>query len=385
MKKLLLIPALLAGTLLLSAQKIVEISPMIGYNIAEGNLNIKDNGYPLLGLEVQFNSPISNISPEFSILYSDGVEYNSGQDTKIIRTAFGAVYTFDAMSYITPFAKVGGGYERVSSKTTSMENGFFVDTGAGAKIPFSENFAFKLEALYMAKFSTLNSGFADSNLVLMAGLTLSFGNNQQKRFSFEELTPEKEEISEVKVVKETIPVIPALFVDKDDDNDTILNSKDICPATLLGAKVDKNGCDVDIDRDGILNEKDLCPNTVPNTKVNSDGCPQTVPLNVTFENNSDMIKDGSEKNIQEYADFLKKNTNYSVKIIGYTDNIGNPTYNKELSKKRALSVVYTLEAKGVKTRQLSVEGRGEANPIADNSTPKGRAKNRRIEAELTRH
>jgi outer membrane protein OmpA-like peptidoglycan-associated protein len=98
-----------------------------------------------------------------------------------------------------------------------------------------------------------------------------------------------------------------------------------------------------------------------------------------------MIKDGSEKNIQEYADFLKKNTNYSAKIIGYTDNIGNPTYNKELSKKRALSVVYTLEAKGVKTRQLSVEGRGKANPIADNSTPKGRAKNRRIEAELTRH
>jgi OOP family OmpA-OmpF porin len=344
MKKLLLIPALLAGTLLFSAQKLVEISPMIGYNIAEGNLNIKDNGYPLLGLEVQFNSPISTISPEFSILYADGVEYNSGQDTKIIRTAFGAVYTFDAISYITPFAKIGGGYERVSSQTTSMENGFFVDTGVGAKIPFSENFAFKLEALYMAKFSTLNSGFADSNLVFMAGLTLSFGDNTQKRFSFEDEISKQELAPETETVEEITPVVeaPVLFVNKNNKKKNIV-------------------------------------------QTNSDKLPQTTPLNVTFENNSDMIKDGSDNNIQEYADFLKRNTNYSAKIIGYSDNIGNPTYNKELSKKRALSVVYTLEAKGVKTRQLSVEGRGEANPIADNSTPKGRAKNRRIEIELTKY
>ena len=376
MKKLLLIPALLAGTLLFSQQKKVEISPMIGYNLAEGNLDIKDDKYPLYGLEIQFNALSANISPEFSLLYAEGVDYESGQETKIVRGAFNGVYTFDEVYYVVPFAKIGAGFERVTNSSSSVEDGFFLDTGAGVKVPFTDNLAFKFETTYMAKESNLNAGFMDSNLLVMVGLTFAFGEEEKREVPKEEPKPEK-------VVEEYVAPVPVI-VDGDDDNDTVLNSVDECPKTPTGVIVDKKGCDIDTDRDGILNVNDICPNTLFDTTVNSDGCPKTVPLNVNFENNSDVIQDSSDANIQEYADFLTKHTNYHANIIGYTDNVGRESYNQRLSEKRAAMLVKELTARGVNPSQLSSEGAGESNPIADNSTEEGRAKNRRIEAELVR-
>jgi len=399
MKKLLLIPALLAGTLALADQKKVEISPMIGYNIAEGNLNVKDDGYPVGGLELQFNTPDSKLSPEFSILYSQGVDYKSGtaakfkpgQDTKVIRGAFNGVYTFDEMSSVIPFAKIGAGLEKVSNESASMENGFFLDAGAGAKVPFTENLALKLEAIYMAKIATNNAGFADSNLIVMAGLTFAFGESAQKAapapVAVVEPTPEPTPQPVVAAPVAAVVAAPVVVavIDGDDDKDGVLNSKDSCPNTLAGTAVDEKGCDADTDKDGILNADDICPSTPLNTKVNSDGCPQTVPLNINFENNSDKIKAESQEQIQKYADFLQKYSNYSAKIIGYTDSRGKASYNQKLSEKRAAAVVNDLKSKGVSSNQLTSEGAGEANPVADNATAEGRAQNRRIEAELTRN
>jgi OOP family OmpA-OmpF porin len=388
MKKLLLIPALLAGSLLVAEQKLVEISPMIGYDIAEGNFDLDKSGYPLLGLEVQFNAPDSKISSEFSLLYSQGVDYATGGDTKVTRGAFNGVYTFDAMSYVTPFAKIGAGYENVGTETEAMQDGFFLDAGAGVKVPFNDTFALKFETLYMAKLASDNAGSMDSNLLVMAGLTIAFGDFAQKEAPKTEAAPVEEKVVEEKVVEVVEPVVVApvvVIIEADDDNDTIVNSKDECPSTPIGTKVNEKGCDVDTDKDGILNENDICPNTLENTVVNSDGCPKTIPLNITFENNSDTIKSQSDANIQEYADFLNKHTNYSAKIVGYTDSRGSESYNQKLSEKRANAVVSALEAKGVNAKQLSAKGAGEANPIADNATAEGRAQNRRIEAELTRN
>lgn len=417
MKKLLLIPALLAGSLALAEQKKVEISPMIGYNIAEGNLNVKDDGYPVGGIELQFNSADSRWSPEFSLLYSQGVDYKSGtasqykpgQDTKVIRPAFNGVYTFDEMSSVVPFAKLGAGLEKISNESASVEDGFFFDAGAGAKVPFTENLALKLEAIYMAKVGTNNAGFADSNLVVMAGLTFAFGDTGAKAAPVSEpkaVEPEAPKAAPVVVaavvstdddndgVLNTLDkcpnTLPGIVVgedgcEKDDDKDGVVNSHDNCPTTVIGAKVDTQGCNVDSDNDGILNTDDLCPNTVAGTEVNSDGCPKTIALSINFENNSDVIKADSQEQLQKYADFLNANKNYSALLIGYTDSRGSASYNQKLSEKRAASVANDLQSKGVNASQLTYEGRGEANPIADNATSQGRAQNRRIEAELTRN
>ena len=71
-----------------------------------------------------------------------------------------------------------------------------------------------------------------------------------------------------------------------------------------------------------------------------------------------------------------------VRITGYTDNVGTPEYNTKLSLQRAESVRDYMASIGVDPGTMEVSGAGEANPVADNTTPEGRAKNRRVEIEV---
>ncbi|MFT7860931.1 MAG: OmpA family protein [Sulfurimonas sp.] len=379
MKKLLLVSALLSSVLL-AEQKQYEISPMFGYNLTEGNIGIKDDSHLLGALEVQFNSPDSKISPEFSILYSPKAKYRGGGDSAITRGAFNGVYTFDSVDNLTPFAKAGIGIENVSDETDANQDGFFLDAGAGVKYALNDNFALKAEAIYLAKVAHHNAGSFDSNLIAMVGLNFAFGDYAQKA------APVKEEVKPVEEPKQEEPVAaaPAPVV-QDDDNDGVMNPDDKCPNTIAGAEVDANGCNIDSDKDGIINSQDICPNTPLGAKVNSDGCPKVEKLAINFANNSAQIKDDSNAKLDKYADFLTTYTNYSAKIVGYTDSRGSAAYNQKLSERRAAAVVEALKARGVQATQLSSKGMGEANPVADNATAEGRAQNRRIEAELTRN
>ncbi|MHB1588630.1 MAG: OmpA family protein, partial [Metallibacterium scheffleri] len=65
-------------------------------------------------------------------------------------------------------------------------------------------------------------------------------------------------------------------------------------------------------------------------------------------------------------------------VIGYTDDTGSAAANLVLSRQRAQAVAQTLVAQGVRAARIQVEGKGEADPIASNATPEGRARNRRV-------
>lgn len=67
-----------------------------------------------------------------------------------------------------------------------------------------------------------------------------------------------------------------------------------------------------------------------------------------------------------------------LKVVGHTDNSGNPAANQELSLRRAEAVVQALVAAGAPAANLSAEGKGSSEPVSDNGTAAGRAKNRRI-------
>jgi len=406
MKRLLLIPALLFGSTVMAADYNYEVSPMLGYNFAEGNLGIDNNGYFLGGLELQANSEDSKISPELSIFYAPGVDYSVNGDTNIIRGAFNAVYTYQQNNTLTPFAKVGLGIEQFTDNKAGNEDRLFFDTGVGAKIDFTNNLALKLEALYMLKPSFAHAGNADSNLMTLIGLTYSFGEQAPREKSAPVVVVEHKEVTTVVIVplavdsdgdgvvdaddkcantpNNTTVDITGCSVAQDDDNDGVLNTLDKCPNTPAAVTVDPQGCEInpDLDDDGILNAQDICPDTKPNTAVDENGCPASMTLDIKFENNSYKIKTDSLPNLDKYAAFLKKYPNYSAKIVGYTDSVGAASYNKRLSKKRADEVVKMLEQRGVNPSQLSAKGMGEANPVADNATEAGRAQNRRIEAEL---
>lgn len=78
-----------------------------------------------------------------------------------------------------------------------------------------------------------------------------------------------------------------------------------------------------------------------------------------------------------------KGINLEVVIaVGHTDSVGKDAYNQKLSVKRAEAVKAYLVSKGIEKNRVYTEGKGEAQPVADNKTGSGRAKNRRVEIEV---
>jgi len=396
MKKLVLIPALLTASLAFATEYNYEITPQIGYNIAEGNIELDD--YGIIGGEFQYNGFDSVIKPEVSILYSKA-DYSVGSaDTSVTRIALNGVYEFDKVGFFTPLAKAGLGYETMGDAYTAQTgntDSAFLDAGIGAKVPFNDMFALKLEAVYMMKY---NDARYDSNLAILAGLTIAFGEKAQK------VAPVAAAAAVVVLDGDNDGVVDAddkcptsaaganvdttgCLIVLDGDNDGVADADDKCPTSAKDANVDATGCVIvlDADKDGITDAKDICPNTPLGEAVNSDGCPDKIILKVQFENDSFDVTPASHDMIQKYADFLSANTNYSAKIVGHTDSRGSAAYNQKLSAKRAAAVEAMIIEKGVDAKQLSTSGAGEADPIADNATSEGRAENRRIEAELTRN
>ncbi|MCB0502695.1 MAG: OmpA family protein [Bacteroidetes bacterium] len=101
--------------------------------------------------------------------------------------------------------------------------------------------------------------------------------------------------------------------------------------------------------------------------------------NVFFETNSYALLPESKIELDELYDLLILHPTVKIEISGHTDDIGPPTYNLELSQKRAQSVVNYLVKKGITIDRLTARGYADFKPIAGNDTPEGRAKNRRTE------
>ncbi len=101
--------------------------------------------------------------------------------------------------------------------------------------------------------------------------------------------------------------------------------------------------------------------------------------NIQFEANSFKLLPISLIELDKLLQILVENPSLKVEISGHTDNLGNATENIKLSTNRAKAVVDYLVNKGIAANRLTYKGLGSAKPIADNSTEKGRAKNRRTE------
>lgn len=179
----------------------------------------------------------------------------------------------------------------------------------------------------------------------------------------------------------------------DTDGDGVPDYLDECPDTPSEAKgyVDAKGCLLDTDKDGVPDYLDECP-TVPGVKYNK-GCPelqkevktllQKAMSGIEFETGKSVIKKQSFSILNQIAVTFIANPTYKVEIQGHTDNVGQSQMNMELSEKRAQAVRKYLIDAGVPATQLTAHGYGDERPIADNSTKAGRAKNRRVEFNIT--
>lgn len=171
----------------------------------------------------------------------------------------------------------------------------------------------------------------------------------------------------------------------DTDKDGINDEEDKCIDTPGVAKY--NGCPVpDSDKDGVNDEEDKCPQ-LPGTAANQ-GCPEIkeevrrqVAYNaarVYFVTASYKLSPKSYKALNNVAKLLNDDPDLRLSIEGHTDNVGNDAYNQTLSENRAASVRTYLINKGIAEDRLTSQGFGETQPVADNTSAAGRAKNRRV-------
>lgn len=107
-----------------------------------------------------------------------------------------------------------------------------------------------------------------------------------------------------------------------------------------------------------------------------------VPNDVSFDVNSANIKPELRSVLDTFANSLRDDPNTQLSIIGHTDSTGSDAINNPLSLERARSVRDYLSSRGVSANRIETAGRGEREPVADNSTDAGRARNRRVEMYL---
>ena len=104
--------------------------------------------------------------------------------------------------------------------------------------------------------------------------------------------------------------------------------------------------------------------------------------NIFFESGRAELKPISYVELNKAADLLKDNATMIIEVGGHTDNLGSDDLNLTLSQKRANAVMEYLKLAGIEETRLKAKGYGETQPIADNTTEEGRAKNRRTEFEI---
>jgi outer membrane protein OmpA-like peptidoglycan-associated protein len=107
----------------------------------------------------------------------------------------------------------------------------------------------------------------------------------------------------------------------------------------------------------------------------------TVSGSVLFASGKSELLPSARDRLREVATALKDDSR-SISVVGYTDSTGSQQLNERLSRERAESVKAFLVQQGIADDRISTAGKGEADPIASNATPEGRADNRRVELIL---
>ncbi len=95
-----------------------------------------------------------------------------------------------------------------------------------------------------------------------------------------------------------------------------------------------------------------------------------------------MLKDEGKQKLDDIVNQLDGVDLEVIVAVGHTDSVGPEAYNQRLSVRRAEAVKAYLVSKGIEANRVYTEGKGEAQPVADNKTKEGRAKNRRVEIEV---
>lgn len=285
--------------------------------------------------------------------------------------------------------------------------GAYVPLGAGIQFNGSSETYLFLQAQYKISFTPK---VLPDNMHYSIGFAQNVNNNDKPKVAPTPVIPPV-------VVKAPVVQAPPPPAVKDTDGDGVPDDVDACP-TMKGTVAFKGcpdtdgdgipdnldkcpemkglskyaGCPIpDTDGDGVTDEFDKCPSVAGSTANN--GCPEiekaviekinVATQNIFFESGSDKLMLNSSAALDAISAILKERSELKVNINGYADNTGDAQKNLALTQARANAVKKYLVDKGIDAARLTATGFGIENPIADNKTAEGRAKNRRVELKLS--
>ncbi|MGD8303918.1 MAG: OmpA family protein, partial [Desulfobacterales bacterium] len=174
------------------------------------------------------------------------------------------------------------------------------------------------------------------------------------------------------------------------DSPTLKAKEAFVPGVVGQADDNKNQSKTKGLDEQVIEGKEFTAPTQPNLKKPTEEA-ATVPkvkpfpdrkIIIYFKHNSNDLPDQAYDMLDRIASFMVSNPDASINISGYTDSSGTYSYNVSVSQFRANMVKGYLVGKGVDPLKIEARGLGPKNPIASNTTEKGREANRRVEIEL---
>jgi len=358
------------------------VSPMLSYIKSDSDRQADDGMGVMLGIGKQVND---NWNLEVNAVF-DNLDFDaSSGEFKQRGLMVDGLYFFDRRTILQTYGIIGAGVMTTDVGANDSTNPM-LNIGVGFTQKITDGgIKFRADIRYRIDMDDESIATEDefNDFMFNVGLTIPFGGKQQSK-----------PLNSAKTQQAS-----AVVIEKDSDNDGVMDAKDQCMSTPKGLDVDSKGCEIakaetlseviakdnDSDNDGVVDNLDECKSTEAGVNVDLKGCKlekSFVLKGVNFLTSSDQLTEESKKVLNDVGVVLNKNKDLAVELAGYTDNRGNPKFNDKLSKLRALSVKAYLVLKGVDAERMKAKGYGDDSPIASNETADGRSKNRRVELHI---
>lgn len=319
------------ATAAMAAHAEITVSPMVGYHMFDNDKNIDDEAESSLALGYRVNP---NVGLELRYGFANPTSKTSGAgDVRHEMATLDTYYRFNVENKLQPYVLIGGGLARgTGSGGAGYVEHTIANVAIGTFYEIYDNLAFRAELRGVEDMQE-----SDHDGIASIGVAYSFGGAK-----------------------------PAA----------------IAPAAVVAPVAVK--VDGDDDKDGVLNSADKCPGTPTAVVVTADGCPKVLmetvsrEMRVLFDTDKSVVKPEFNDEIEGVAKLLKEYPTATVEIQGHTDSRGSASYNDALSQRRADAIANVLVKNyGIAANRISTKGYGASQPVADNKTAEGRAKNRR--------
>lgn len=144
----------------------------------------------------------------------------------------------------------------------------------------------------------------------------------------------------------------------------------------------------DEDNDGVINARDMCPGTPEGSEVDNDGCGEYIKasdnmqVRILFANDSDEINPVFRRQVRDLSDFLKEYPTTSIELHGYASKVGGSQHNQDLSERRARNVREALLSYNIEPSRVRIVGFGDTHLAQQGTDEVSHALNRRVTASV---